>query len=94
MIRLDDVGVDEVRYQFSFADEVLDEPLLVGIGLANDFDRNSLDEILRAVLLGLIYDTHAALENFPHDIVPKLVLDAKEWHYAMFVYQESMSSRR
>ena len=77
VIRLDDVRVDQVRDELGLADEVLDELLLVGVILADHLDGNAFDEFARAVLLGLVNNAHAALENLAHDLVPKLVLDRK-----------------
>ena len=78
MIGLDDVGVDQVRDQLGFADEIIDELFLVGVILANDFDGDAFDEFARAVLLGFVNDAHAAFKNLADDFVAKFVLDCEE----------------
>src|SRR5256885_16494180 len=83
MIGLNDIRVDQVGHQPGFANEIIDELLLVRIILADDFDGNAFDEVPRAVLLGFIHNAHAALENFPHNLVPELVLDCEESHKPM-----------
>ena len=92
MIRLDDVGVDQVRDQFGFADEVVDELLLVGVILADDFDGDALDEFARAMLLGFIDNAHAAFKNFSHDVVAKFVLNSEESHEPIVIIRGFMSS--
>ena len=92
MIRLDDVGVDQVRHQLGFADEIIDELLLVGVILAHDLDRDALDEFARAVLLGFIDNAHAAFENLADDVVAKFVLDCEESHEPIVIIRRFMSS--
>lgn len=92
VIGLNDVGVDEVRYQFGLADEVFDESFLAGVVGAHHLDGDALDEVARAPLLGFIHDAHAALENLPDDIVTKFVLDAEQRHGAMLLKANSKSS--
>ncbi len=82
MIGLDDVGVNQVGHQFGFADKVFDERLLVGVTLANDLDGDAFDEVARAVLLGLIDDTHAALKNLSNDLVAELALNREQAAHA------------
>src|SRR5690349_20133649 len=82
MVGLDDVGVDQVRHQLRFADEVIDELLLVGVILAHHFDRDSLDEFARPVLLGFIDNAHAAFKDFSYNLVTKFVLNSEESHGA------------
>src|SRR5688500_3326312 len=63
MISLNDVRVNQVRDQPGFADEIINKLLLVGVGLANDFDGHALYETARAVLFRFVNDTHAAFIN-------------------------------
>ena len=83
MVGLDDVRVDQVGDELGLADEVLDEHLLARVIRADDLDGDALDEIARAVLLGLIHDAHAALKNFADDFVAKIALDGEQRHAAM-----------
>ena len=83
MIGLDDVRVDQVGDELGLADEILDEHLLAGEVRADDLDGHALDEIARAVLLGLINDAHAALKNLAGDFVAKFVLDGEQRHAGM-----------
>ena len=69
VVGLDDVGVDQVRDELGLADEILDEGLLAGVVGADDLDGDAFDEVARAVLLGLVDDAHAALENLADDFV-------------------------
>ena len=92
VIRLHDVRVDQIRNEFGFADEILDELLLVGVVLANDFDRNALYEFARSELLGFIHYSHAAFENFAHDLVPKFILNREQRHTPMFLERGLKSS--
>lgn len=78
VVGLDDVGVDEVGDELGLADEIFDERLLVGVALADDFDGDALDEAARALLLGLIDDAHAALENFADHFVAQFAVDGEE----------------
>ena len=95
MIGLDDVGVDQVGHQLGLADEILDELLLVGVILADDFHGHAFDEVARAVLLGLVNDAHAALENLADDFVAELVLYGKQpCHAEMLVNCRVKSSLR
>ena len=89
---MDDVRIDQIRHKLGFADEVLDELLLVGVVLANHLDRDPLHEFTRAVLLGFIDDSHAAFEYLAHDLVAKLVLNGEEGHASMLVKRGLMSS--
>ena len=91
MVGLDDVGVDQVGHQLGFADEVLDELLLVGVVLADDLDGDALDEVAGAVLLGFVDDAHAAFEDLAHDLVAELVLDGEEGHARMLVKRAESS---
>src|SRR5208282_6785465 len=75
-----------------FADEVLDELLLVGVVLANHFDGDPLHEFARAVLLDLIHNPHAAFKDLAHDLVAELVLNGEEGHASMLVKRGLMSS--
>ncbi len=92
VIGLDDVGMDQIGHQLGFADEVLDELLLVGVVLADDLDGDAFDEFARAVLLGFIHDPHAAFEDLAHDLVAELVLDSEEGHARMLVERDLKSS--
>jgi hypothetical protein len=78
MIGLDDVGMDQVGHQLGFADEILDELLLVGVILADDLHGDALDKVARAMLLGLVHDAHAALENLADDLVAEITLNGKQ----------------
>ncbi len=78
VIRLDDVGVDEIGHELGFADEIIDELFLVRITLADDFDRQALDEVARPVLLGLIDDAHAAFINLAHDVISQIAVNAEQ----------------
>ena len=92
VIGLDDVGVDQVGDQFRFADEILDEGLLVGVALANDFDRHALDEVSRAVLFRFINNAHAALKNFANDLVAELRLNREQAAHASMLWQTCIKS--
>ena len=63
--------------------EILDEHLLARVVRPDDFDGDALDEIPGAVLLRLIDDAHATLENFPGDVIAEFVLDGEERHARM-----------
>jgi hypothetical protein len=82
MIGLDDVRVDQVRDQFRLANEVVDEDLLVGEALANDFDGDALDEFTRAALLGFVNDPHSAFAQLANDLVVEVALDCKQTGHA------------
>ena len=56
---------------WAFADEVIDELLLIRITLANHFDRQSLDKVARPMLLGLIDNPHSAPAHGHLDPVAK-----------------------
>jgi hypothetical protein len=75
MVGLDDVGVDQIRDELGFTDEIIDEHFLVRIALTDDLDGDPLDEIAGAVLFGLVNDTHAALEYLADDFVAEVALD-------------------
>ena len=92
MIRLHDVRVDQIRNQLGFADEVLNELLLVGIVLPNHFDGDAFDELARAALLGFVHNPHAAFGQLARDLVPKLVLNREEGHALMLRKPSSESS--
>ncbi len=77
--------MDQIGHQLRFTDEVLDELLLVGVVLADHLDRDPLDELARAVLLGFIHNPHATLEDLAHDLVAKLVLYCEEGHAQIWV---------
>lgn len=78
MIGLDDVGMDQVRDQLGFANEIIDELFLVGVILPNNFHGDALDKFARATLFGFVDDPHAAFENFSNDFVPEFVLDSEQ----------------
>src|SRR5581483_11560316 len=80
MIRLHDVGVNQIGDEFRLADEVLDEHFLAGEIGADDFNGDALDEIARAVLLGFKDDAHAAFKNFADDFVTKFALNREQRH--------------
>jgi hypothetical protein len=92
MIRLDDIGVDEVGDELGFADEVFDELCLVGVILPDDFDGDALDELAGAVLFGFIHDAHAAFKNFADNFVPKVVLNREQGHGPIFAKRVLKSS--
>jgi hypothetical protein len=75
---LGDVGVDEVSDQLGLADEVLDEHLLAGEMLADDFHGDAFDEGAGAMLFGFVDDAHATFEDFPCDFVTELTLDGEQ----------------
>ena len=83
VIGLDDVRVNQVGDELGLADEVLDEHLLAGEIRADDLDGHALDEIARAVLLGLENDAHAAFKNLADDLVTKVALDGEKCHAGM-----------
>src|SRR5437016_5878512 len=91
MIGLDDIGVNQVRNEFGFANKVINELLLVCIILANHFDGNAFDEATRAQLLGFVHHAHPALKDLANDLVMKLVLDGKQGHDAMVIESARMS---
>ncbi len=80
VVGLDDVRVNQVGDELGLADEVLDELRLAGVVLADDLDGDALDELSRTVLLGLIHDAHAALENFADDVVAETAINGKQTH--------------
>ena len=94
MVGLNDVGVNQIGDQFGLADEVLDELFLVGIILTDHLDGDAFNELARAELLGLVHDAHAALENLPDDLVPKLILDGEKRHVPMLFKHDLKSSPR
>ena len=67
----------QVRHQLRFTHKVLNEHFLAGKVWPDDLDRNALDEVVRAALLGLVHNPHPALKNFADDVVAKVVLDAE-----------------
>ena len=77
MVGLDDVGVDEVGHELGLADEILDELLLAGVILPDDFHRHALDKVARAVLLGFVHHAHSPLENLADYLVAELALNGK-----------------
>ena len=83
VVRLDDVGMDQVGDELGLADEVLNEHLLAGVVRADDLDGDALDEVARALLLGLIDNTHATLKDLAGDLVAEIVLDVEERHGGM-----------
>ena len=92
VIGLNDVGVDQVRDELGFTDEVLDEIRLAGVIGADHLDGDALDEVARAALLGFVNDTHAAFKNLPDDFVPEFVLDGEKGHAAMLEKRVGKSS--
>jgi hypothetical protein len=92
VIRLDNVGVDEIRNEFGFANEIIDELFLICVILANDLDGDSLDKPLRALLLRFIHYSHSALKNFADDFITKLVLYGEESHKLMLSQLRQLSS--
>jgi len=92
VISLDDVGVDQIGDEFGLTDEVVDELLLIGVILSNDFDGDPFDEFASAVLFGLVDDPHSAFKNFSDNIVPKFVLNGEKRHGIMFVVCSFKSS--
>src|SRR5687767_9554928 len=78
MIGLDDIGMNQVSDELGFADEVFDEAFLGGEILANDFHRDALHEVARAVLFGFVNNSHSALEDLPDDFIPELALDGEQ----------------
>ncbi len=80
MIGLDDVGVDEVRDELGFADEIIDELLLVGVVLADDLDGDALDKVAGAELFGFINDAHAALKNLADNFITEAAVDGEQSH--------------
>jgi hypothetical protein len=75
VVCLRDVGVDQIRDELGFADKIINELLLVGIVLANDFDGHAFNKSTRAKLLGFIHNSHSAFVNLADDLISKLVLD-------------------
>ena len=78
VVGLDDVGVDEVGDELRFADEILDEDLLVREILANDLDRDALGETASAFLLTFVNNAHPAFAEFAKDLVVKVALDGEQ----------------
>jgi hypothetical protein len=83
MVGLDDVGMDQIGDELGLADEILDEHLLARVMGADDLDGDALGEIARAVLLGFIDNSHAALKDFADDFIAKLALNGEECHGRM-----------
>ena len=69
MVGLDDIGVDQVRHQLGLPDEVLDELRLPGVLLADDLDRNTLQEAPRSMLESLVDNAHSAFIDLADDFV-------------------------
>jgi hypothetical protein len=84
MIRLDNVGVDQVGDEFSLADEILDELFLVRVVLADDFDRQPFHEAARAMLLRFVNDPHAALVDLADDLVANVTVNGEECRHRFF----------
>src|SRR6185312_15117671 len=92
VVGLDDVRVDQVGHKLGLADEIFDEHLLAGVVGPDDFDGDPLDEIAGAMLLRLIHDAHATLENFPGDFITKFVLNREKCHARMVGNWSALSS--
>ena len=78
VVRLDDVGVDQVSHEPRLADEVLLELRYGGVLLADQFHGDRLSELPRAVLVGLVDDAHAALRYLADHFVPDLIEDMRD----------------
>jgi hypothetical protein len=83
MIRLNNVGVDQVGDELCLTDEIFDEHFLARVVGPDDLDCHPLDEIARTMLFSFIDDPHTALKNLADDVVTKLVLDAEQRHRHM-----------
>jgi len=75
VVGLDDVGMDQIRDEAGFADEVLLKLLEGGVFLANQLDGDPFPEFSGAVLHGLIHDAHAPFCNGADQFVVNLVND-------------------
>jgi hypothetical protein len=78
MVGLNDVRVDEVRDELCFANEVLDENLLICERLANYFDGNAFGKAASTLLFSFVDDAHAALAQFAKDFVMEIALDGEQ----------------
>src|SRR5207244_5174730 len=78
MVGLNDIRMNEVGDELGLADKIVDELLLVGVALANDLDVYAFYEIARTVLLGFVYDSHAAFINFADNVISELAMDRKK----------------
>src|SRR5262245_59555888 len=93
MVRLDDVGVDEVCDEFGFADEIFDEDVLVGEALANHFDGDAFNEITSSTLLRFVDNSHPAFAQLASDIVSKFALDREQPRHAAILREHNLKSR-
>ena len=83
VIRLDDIGMDQIRDQFRFTNKIIDKLLLAGIILPDDLDGDPLYKVARAVLFRFVHHTHAAFEYLADDFVSELAFYGKEGHASM-----------
>src|SRR6478736_3341607 len=78
VVRLEDVGVDEVGHEPGLADEILLELRDARVLLANQLDGDDLAEIADSLLGGFVDQSHAAFGQFAGEFVLKLVEDVLE----------------
>jgi hypothetical protein len=93
LVGLNDVRVNQISDELRFADEIVDELLLICEGLTNDFDRHALHEIARAMLFGFIHDAHPAFENFADDFVALLGANGEEACHGRACSENAKSSQ-
>src|SRR5215212_9929661 len=73
VIGLNDVRVDQVRHQTSFADEVVLELLNRGVFLANQLYRDHLTKVSRSQLLCLVHHSHPTVGNLSRHLIMQLI---------------------
>jgi hypothetical protein len=82
MVGLDNVGMDQVGDEASFADEVFLEFLDRGILFTNQLNRYHFTKIAGTELMRFINDSHAAIRNLARHLIMKLVenvFDGRHW---------------
>ena len=73
MIGLHDIGVDQIRDQAGFANEVLLELRYCIVFLADKLNRYGLTELARTMLISLENFTHAPLRDLANHFVGNFV---------------------
>ena len=82
MIGLNQIGVDQVREQLCFRDEIVYELVLPCEARSDDLDGDVFYEIPGSVLLRLIHGTNRSLINQFQDLISIVALDREKAHCA------------
>src|SRR5439155_472706 len=85
------VAIKVIRQSYA-NQKIFDEGFLVGVTLANDFDRHAFDEVARAVLFRFVNDAHAAFKNLANDLVAELGLNREQAAHASMLWQWNVKS--